>query len=283
LLTRLPRIASKLIYDARHEFKRRVENFYGGGFAEIFKGLPSFNPTSGGKDGTLAILTLRAAQNTFPLLVKLLEQSGREPLAPIAADEFCDNAASRENAATLGKLFTIYGSDKTSHQYHLIYGKIMIGVKDLLEIGLGTNNTKFVSTMGVDGKPGASLRAFRDFLPEASIYGADIDRGALFNEDRIETFYLDQTDFAAYRGLPVKTYDIIIDDGLHTVDANLTVLIYAMEALRPGAWLVIEDIHPAAEPIWRVLPALLPPSYESHLIKTDSLVFVMRRPPIHVT
>jgi hypothetical protein len=177
LLTRLPRIALKLINDAeaRHEFKRRVENFYGGGFAEIFKGLPSFNPTSGGTDATLALLTLRAAQNTFPLLVKLLEKSGREPLAPIAADEFCDSAVSRENAAMLGKLFTKYGSDKTSHYYHLIYGKIIMGAKDLLEIGLGTDNTKFVSTMGVDGRPGASLRAFRDFLPDASIYGADIE------------------------------------------------------------------------------------------------------------
>ena len=243
MLTRLLRVGSKLINDTetRHEVKRRVENFYQGGFDEIFNGLPSFYPTSGGKEGTLAVLTLRAAQNTFPLLLRLIEESGRKPLVTVSADEFCSNSVSRDNAATLGKLFAKYGSDKPSHQYHFIYGAIVPGAKDLLEIGV------------------------------------------LFSEERIETFFLDQTDFAAYSGLPTKTYDMIIDDGLHTVDANLTVLIYAMKVLRPGAWLAIEDIHPAAEPIWRVLPALMPPGYESHLIKTDSLVFVTRKPPANVT
>ena len=66
-------------------------------------------------------------------------------------------------------------------------------ISNLLEIGLGSNNTDLVSSMGKEGKPGASLRAFRDFCINAEVIGADIDKRILFKEDRIKTFYVDQT------------------------------------------------------------------------------------------
>ena len=55
-------------------------------------------------------------------------------------------------------------------------------VNKIFEIGLGTNNIDIVSTMGKKGHPGASLRAFRDFCPNAEIYGADFDSRILFQE-----------------------------------------------------------------------------------------------------
>ena len=53
------------------------------------------------------------------------------------------------------------------HNYHLIYGSLFKKnnkVKKILEIGLGTDDEKIISNMGRYGKPGASVRAFRDFL-----------------------------------------------------------------------------------------------------------------------
>ena len=47
--------------------------------------------------------------------------------------------------------------------------------------------------MGKYGKPGASVKAFRDFFSNANIYGADIDKEILFKEHKISTFYVDQT------------------------------------------------------------------------------------------
>ena len=44
------------------------------------------------------------------------------------------------------------------------------------------------------GKPGASLRVFRDYFLNAKIYGADIDKNILFTSDRIFTYYVDQLD-----------------------------------------------------------------------------------------
>ena len=82
-------------------------------------------------------------------------------------------------------------------------------IRNIFEIGLGTNYKNIVSNMGINGKPGASLRAFRDYCPNASVFGADIDKRILFEEERIKTFYVDQTD-------PV-TFDPILEKYLKTL------------------------------------------------------------------
>ena len=64
---------------------------------------------------------------------------------------------------------------------------------NIFELGLGTNNTDVAYNMGPSGRPGASLKSWKEFLPNSMIYGADIDKIVLFNEDRIKTFYCDQT------------------------------------------------------------------------------------------
>ena len=94
-----------------------------------------------------------------------------------------------------------YGSDKggknNEHNFAQYYSQIFHNQKDkienFLEIGLGTNDINMPSNMGKDGKPLASLRAWRDYFKNANIYGADIDRNILNDENRIKTFYVDQT------------------------------------------------------------------------------------------
>ena len=62
------------------------------------------------------------------------------------------------------KVFDHFGSDKANkaHQYHGLYVRVLheLGIHKpltILEVGMGTNNTKLVSNMGSSGKPGASL------------------------------------------------------------------------------------------------------------------------------
>ena len=55
--------------------------------------------------------------------------------------------------------------------------------------------------MGLSGRPWACVRGWRDLSPNALVYGADIDRNILFEEDRIKTFYCDQLDENAIRAL----------------------------------------------------------------------------------
>src|SRR5262249_10257205 len=144
-----------------------------------------------------------------------------------------------------------YGSDKASHGYTQLYSALFKDRFDhplrVFELGLGTNNLAMLSNMGVFGAPGASLRGWRDVFPQGSVYGADIDREILFQEDGIQSFYCDQLDKFSIRKVWSHRAlrggaDIIIEDGLHTFEANVSFLEESLEYLRPGGVYVIEDI-----------------------------------------
>jgi hypothetical protein len=120
-------------------------------------------------------------------------------------------------------------------------------VKLVFECGLGTNNPDFQSNMTVDGMPGASLRVWRDYFKNAQIYGADIDKDILFQEDRIKTYYVDQLNTpsieAMWKKIGMQNFDIIIDDGLHTTDANINLFINSFNKLKKNGIYIIEDVH----------------------------------------
>ena len=154
-----------------------------------------------------------------------------------------------------------HGTDKAGkrHNYTTIYaelfGKLRGQPLRIFEIGLGTNNPAFAFNMGGIGRPGASLRGWRELFPNALVYGADIDRDILFEEDRIKTFYCDQLDDGAVRDLwsqaaLVDGMDIIVDDGLHTFEGNISFLDRSLDRLRPGGVYVIEDICSAVIEKW---------------------------------
>jgi hypothetical protein len=220
------------------------------------------------------------------IVVELASFCGHPATRPVPVLSFADTDPKREAAERLKALFDRFGSDKsTRHDYHFVYGSILVdagAVENLLEIGLGSNNPDVVSNMGTQGRPGASLRAFRDFLLNAELYGADIDRGILFQEDRISTFFLDQTDSDSFaqlsRSIPSE-FDLIIDDGLHSPHANIATLLFGLKHLKVGGWFVVEDIAPAALPLWQVVATILPDHYESYLVDAKgALLFLVRRP-----
>jgi SAM-dependent methyltransferase len=101
--------------------------------------------------------------------------------------------------------------------------------------------------MGANGVPGASLYGWSEFFPNATIFGADIDSGILFNTDKIKTFYCDQTNPHIIRYMwndPIlqSGFDIIVEDGLHTFSANACFFENSIDKLNPGGYYVIEDI-----------------------------------------
>ena len=99
--------------------------------------------------------------------------------------------------------------------------------------------------MGVTGKPGASLRAWRDYFENAKIYGADIDKEILFRETIIKTFYVDQTDkksvLQMWKKIDEKNFNLIIDDGLHTFSAAINLFELSINRLKPDGIYIIED------------------------------------------
>jgi len=155
----------------------------------------------------------------------------------------------------LKKLMDLYGSDKggrnNHHNYAQYYSEIFSNKKDkiqnFLEIGLGSNNPEVPSNMGLDGKPLASLRAWRDYFKNANIYGADIDKNILKNEERIKTFFVDQTDPTTikemFRDIGISKFDIILEDGLHEYNANICFFENAIDFLASDGVYIIEDVY----------------------------------------
>lgn len=158
------------------------------------------------------------------------------------------------------KLCTIMneeGSDKGNghHNYSKVYHELFKDMRNnplnIFELGMGTNNIYIKSNMGLNGKPGASLRGWSRYFDSAKIYGADID-GAIVNgphdTDRIKTFWVDQTSPIAVKTMwdkcSVETFDIIIDDGLHEVHGNMVFLENSHHKLSKDGIYIIEDVLP---------------------------------------
>ncbi len=161
-----------------------------------------------------------------------------------------------ESARTLRRLFKKFGSDKsTVHDYYLLYSvliKLIPTGSNILEIGIGTSNPNLPSTMGINGKPGASLRAWKASNKFRIVMGADIDKECLFTEEAIETFYVDQLEEGSLQELKDRISEkninkphLIIDDGLHTLEANLKTFNVLWSLLEEEGFFVIEDILPA--------------------------------------
>jgi hypothetical protein len=262
--------------------KQTLKHLSGGRYLSFFD-FDMFAPYSRGPNREKTDHAVKGTQIIFPMLADFAQRQGHAPLKIVTAEDF--GAATIGTALELKKLLDHYGSDKADkHNYHLVLGRILqdrTAVTATLEVGLGSNNPKIVSNMTVRGRPGASVRAFRDFLPNAQVYGADYDRGALFQEDRIATYFVDQTNPASFveLGNSVKhDLDLVIDDGLHSPTANLTTLEFGLSRLAIGGWVVVEDVNPLALPLWQLVAQMLSPNYGAHLIQcTKNPVFAVQR------
>lgn len=165
----------------------------------------------------------------------------------------------------LSQLCDDYGSDKgsvngtsnfypwPSHSYTEYYARKFDGsrtqIRNVFECGIGaTGESGHPAGMGKNYVPGASLRVWRDYFPNAHIYGIDIDPETMFAEDRISTHIVDQTSSKAvdeyFRTVGVTNFDLMIDDGLHEYEAAISLFEGAIQNLAENGTYVIEDVSP---------------------------------------
>jgi O-methyltransferase len=146
-----------------------------------------------------------------------------------------------------------YGSDKALSGYTNLYGKLFSKYisKNInyLEIGLGTLDPSIPSTFVGNPshyphyKPAGVLRAWKEYFENAHIYGIDVAEDCMISDDRITTHLLDSTDIhSCTEFLPNISFDIILDDGLHTSDAQIKTFRNFFNRLREGGLYIIEDI-----------------------------------------
>ena len=128
----------------------------------------------------------------------------------------------------------------------------------LLEIGIGHNDPNSPSGMRTSHIPGASLFGWANYLPNFEIHGADVRPEVLVDTESYRTHYVDQRNKTSLVSLASQFregLDIIIDDGLHTPEANANVVAAFLPLLRTGGVLVIEDILPEFNHLWESLPS----------------------------
>jgi hypothetical protein len=156
-----------------------------------------------------------------------------------------------ETKTDLCDIMNKWGSDKGSGHhnyttfYHFIFKDIKDEIKNVFELGLGTNDMSIPSNMSGLGTPCGSLRGWREYFNNANIYGADIDEKILINEERIKTFKCDQTNTNSIEQLWKNfdfQFDVIIEDGLHTFNANKIFFENSINILKDGGIFIIEDI-----------------------------------------
>jgi len=114
--------------------------------------------------------------------------------------------------------------------YSQYFSKVRDGNLKLLEIGVDT---------------GASLRLWKNYLPNSNIYGLDIDHACKkYEEDRIKIFIGGQTDNSILNEVIKEgPYDAIIDDGSHVNKFTIETFNKLFPHVTSKGLYVIEDLH----------------------------------------
>ena len=159
----------------------------------------------------------------------------------------CDQFGSDKGGNSVKKEHLSWANHTYTDYYHQLFGHCREYVSNVFECGIGTNFTDQESSMGLKGMPGASLKVWRAYFPNAQIYGADIDDRILFQEARITTFQMDQCSSksidSAMSAFPDGYFDLMIDDGLHTFEAGTTLFENSFSKLKTEGIYCIEDVN----------------------------------------
>lgn len=137
-----------------------------------------------------------------------------------------------------------HGTDKASQfptgahsyldRYEVLLQPIRLTAKKVLEIGIGS---------------GPSLLTWRDYFPNANIYGVDSSPDVVQNcptGERITTFLGDATNPKMWKLFEENwgaDFDIIIDDGSHFSDEVISTFGNVFPLIRTGGLYCCEDTH----------------------------------------
>lgn len=150
----------------------------------------------------------------------------------------------------LCKIGAKYKTDKSpliKHTYTHYYWDLLKDkretIKKVFEFGVG--HPKADSYIRIGYETGASLKMWRDFFPNAQIYGADISEKCLFEEERIKTFRCDERNSEMVRALISRVgsdIDLFIDDASHFWRNQVNLAKTVMPLLKKDVIYIIEDV-----------------------------------------
>jgi predicted O-methyltransferase YrrM len=127
-----------------------------------------------------------------------------------------------------------YNTDKYEHGFIDVYEPYfnnLKNVKNVLEIGVYF---------------GGSLQYLSDKFPDAKIYGIDIEDKKQYDAENIKTYIVNQEDRDALNKFLEETnveFDLIIDDGGHTMRQQQVSFGALFKSLKKGGIYILEDLH----------------------------------------
>jgi len=145
---------------------------------------------------------------------------------------------------------------------------------------------KHIKLLEIGVREGASLALWREYFPHGEIYGIDVIPLHFLSEefqsmDRVTFMSADGYKPDVYNNLP--NFDIMIDDGPHTLDSMITFLKNYVPKLLPGGVAIVEDVQ---NEIWfpaliEALPAEFKDKFEivdlrPNKNRYDDLMFIVR-------
>lgn len=155
------------------------------------------------------------------------------------------------NRPTFYDIAKASGTDKVKeHDYQYMYDKYLPAFRDknpkMLEIGLGCD---------MQYGPGKSYKTWLDYFPKVNLFFMEYDAkcaekwAASTNGATIVAG--DQADVPTLQKFMVdhgKDFDIIIDDGGHTMNQQITSLVNLWAAVKPGGIYFLEDLQTSFMP-----------------------------------
>lgn len=139
--------------------------------------------------------------------------------------------------AYMDKLALSAGTDKSSafHNYTQVYSQYFKNCKDhpihFLEIGI---------------YKGDSVKFWESYFPNATLHFIDItDAHIQYHSQRSSYHFIDQSNKRALQKFAAsqEPFDIILDDGGHTMIQQINSFVALFDSLKPGGLYIIEDLH----------------------------------------
>lgn len=162
----------------------------------------------------------------------------------------------------LSQLAFKYGTDKCPqifHPYTPFYYDLFkdrkYTIKKVVEMGIGywemmKYTDEYVIDKGLNSRryeKGASLKMWRDFFPNAQIYGGDKMKEVMFEDERIKTIVCDERKEKHLKYFIEQTgsdIDIFVDDASHSAAKQLFMCQNLMPLIQKDVIYIIEDIRP---------------------------------------
>lgn len=132
---------------------------------------------------------------------------------------------------------TQFDTDKVSHGFMSVYEPLFNSI----------SNCEKVLEIGIDA--GRSLTMFHTIFPEAVIHGVDIYDKTEYElpNGKVKCHVGDQENRLDLERIVTATgeglFDLILDDGGHTMKQQQVSLAYLFQYVKPGGYYLVEDLH----------------------------------------